>query len=200
LPDVGIFRTNVSSLKGVFYAEDWKLKDKDTNIDYDIAYVLRDIRFLVEEISKKKGHIEKLTIIAGDQLLVFFRGSHILGIITLQNANVSLLDVMASVFLKQVMTESSPLRYREKRSSEIQPKPEELEIPKTLAREVVYLSQQSEEIFTQIPEYVRDILYLVDGTRTVREIIELSGRPPEVVLDVIITFLTNRVISFEKRT
>jgi len=198
LPDVGIFRTNVSSLKGVFYAEDWKLKNKDINIDCDIEYVLGDIRFLVEEVSKNKGHIEKLTITAGDQLLVFFRGSHILGIITLQNANVSLLDVMASIFLKQAMIESGP-RFREK-PSEVEPKLEELEIPKTLAREVVYLSQQSEEIFTQIPEYARDILHLVDGTRTVREIIELSGRPPEVVLDIIITFLTNRVISFEKRT
>ena len=182
MPDVGIFRTNVSSLKGVFYAEDWKLKELDINIDYDIEYVLSDIRFLVEEVSKKKRHIEKLTITAGDQLLVFFRGSHILGIITLQNANVSLLDVMASVFLKQAMIESG-LRFREK-PSEVEPEPEELEIPKTLAREVVYLSQQGEEILTQIPEYVRDILYLVDGTRTVREIIELSGRPPEVVLDI----------------
>lgn len=193
------FRENVYGVRGVFLFRNEEMVEKDIDIDFDIRNLLIGISYLTDMIREKKGDIRKLSIKGNDQLFLFFRNQYMLGIIAQKNVNEPLLEVMATIFLKQAHIKGDRrMRITQQTHSVIPLNPHEPELPITLAKEIICFTRGSEDILSSIPEYAREVLSLVDGTRTVRDVIELSGRPPEVVLDVLLTSLNHCLISFKK--
>jgi hypothetical protein len=185
LLDVSVLRKNICGIRGAFLTKNGEMQNIDMDINRDVEHLSRAIFYLFDFVYQKKGNIRKLCIISDDQLFLFFYNLYVLGIICSQDVNTILLDVVARGFL-ELATESGSLCEA----------PEKLEFPKTLAKKVPHFNQSQEKILLDAPDYAGQVLKFINGTRTVRDIIEQSKLPPEVVLDVILAYSKRSVLEF----
>jgi len=185
LLDMSMLRKNIRGIKGAFLTRDGDMLDVDMELDRDIERISRIIFYLSDIVCEKKGTIKKFSIASDDRFFLFFHNSYVLGVIVSPDTDLFLLDVVASRILELV---EDLQKTRET--------PEKQELPKTLAREVPHFNQPKEKVLLNAPAYACQVLKFVNGTRTVKEIIEQSKLPPEVVLDVILAYSKRSVLVF----
>ncbi len=178
--DIRILRENIRGIKGAFLTKDGAVLEVDVEIDRGLEHLSRNIFYLCDVACDKKGTIKKVSIEGNDLVFLFFQGPYTLGVITSPDVNVWLLNVLGS-HIAELVEEPS----------------EVLQLPRTLAREVPFLSQPKEKVLQDAPTYAGQVLQFVDGTRTVRDIIEQSELPPEVVLDVILAYNRRSTLMFK---
>ncbi|MBU7013320.1 MAG: hypothetical protein HXS52_09125 [Theionarchaea archaeon] len=80
------------------------------------------------------------------------------------------------------------------------PSPEEAFVPPSLEDQIPYLDKPREQILPNVSQYARQVLQFVDGIRTIREIIDKSNLPPEVVMDVILAHRRSSVLHYREKT
>ena len=183
--DMSILRKNIRGIKGAFLTRDGDMLDVDMELNRDIERISGIIFYLSDIVCEKKGTITKFSITSDDQFFLFFHNSYVLGVIVSPDVNLFLLDVVASRILELA---EDLQKTREA--------PEKPELPKTLAREVPHFNHPKEKVLLNAPAYACQVLEFVNGTRTVKEIIEQSKLPPEVVLDVILAYSKRSILVF----
>lgn len=185
MSDVSILRENIRGVKGALLTRNGEVIDVDVESVKNLEHLCKIIFYLADFVCEKKGSIRRVCLVSGDQLFLFFHNSYVLGIIGSPDVNTFLLDMVAWQFLQQT-----------RKSEKVQEAFEEREFPRTLAREIPRFNQPREKVLSNAPAYAGRVLRFVDGIRTIRDIIEQSELPPEVVLDVILAYSKESVIVF----
>lgn len=185
LHDISILRKNIRGIKGAFLTKDGEMLDTDISSCRDIEHLSKALFYLSDVVCGEKGDIKKLSIASHDRFFLFFHNSYVLGVVASPDVDLFLLDVVASKILELTGEPREPVKA-----------PEKLELPKTLAREVPHFCQPKEEVLQNAPQYASRVLKFVNGTRTVKDIIEQSNLPSEVVLDVILAYCRRSILVF----
>ena len=177
--DVSILQKNIRGVKGAFLIKDGEILN--TDMDRDMEHLSTIIFYLTDMVCRRKGTIKKLSIGTADQFFLFFKEPYVLGVAMSSDSDPLVLDIVIDGVFRLVSTMSDS---------------DKLEFPKTLAREVPHFVRSRDDVLFNAPEYARKVLEFVDGTHTVRDIIGRSKLPPEVVLDVILTYARSSVLAF----
>lgn len=171
-------RGKIRGIKGVFLAEGTTVLHTDIELDGDAIFSCWLIEMLLDVICEKKKNINCLYVDGKDRFFVFVNG--------MPGANMLLLRMLARKPLEDVrmwedQTERAHVSERELREDQI------------------IVSTLSQEDLSELPEIVRSLLVLVNGERTLREIVRLSSLPPEQVIEFIHNYRrTGNLLGIEK--
>jgi hypothetical protein len=163
---------------GSFIMENGEMKE--TDLEGDLQFEIQNIYYLIEAVTGKRDF--RVLLICGEKRLffVYIHQRYIVGALLNQAANVPLLTLVTRKML-EAPVEEPPVKY-----------------PLTFEDMVPVFDEREHEVLPNVPEYARQVLKFVDGTRTIREIINESGLQPEVVLDVIMAYRRSSVIHYRK--
>ncbi|MGC1120542.1 MAG: hypothetical protein WBA22_05560 [Candidatus Methanofastidiosia archaeon] len=161
---------------GSFIMENGKMKE--TDLEGDLQFEIQNIYYLIEAVTGKRDF--RVLLICGEKKMffVYIYQRYIVGALLNQAANVPLLTLMIRKILEAPEEES------------------EIEYPLTFEGNVPVFDENRNEVLPNVPEYARQVLEFVDGTRTIREIIKESGLRREVVLDVIMAYRRSSVLHY----
>jgi hypothetical protein len=134
----------------------------------------------------KKTDIIRVSILAEDYCFLFFQDIYVLGVITTEKVNLPFLNMVIKGMLEVIKKE------REKQRDE------EFKFPKTFARKKIHFIQPRETVLVDAPPYAQKVLENINETNSIRHIIEESSIPPEVVLDVILTYVKASILEFDE--
>jgi len=169
-------KDSIGGITGSFTLKDGEVIE--TDLDCDLGFVTQSILYLSEAVTETKD-LTRLIIFGEKQnLSVHFHSEYILGVLMARTGNVQLLHLMVRRILETPEEELS-----------------EAHLPE-LEDRIPYFDRPRKDVLSNVPAYARQVLEYVDGTRTIKEIIEESTLPPEVVLDVILSYRRSSVLHY----
>lgn len=179
-------RGKIHGIKGVFLAEGTTILHTDIESNEDTIFSCWPIRMLLDVIREKKKNINCIYVDGNDRFFIFVNGKYILGVVTSPNVNLPLLRILAKKTLENVGTQEDQT--------------EEAKVSKRiLPEDQVIVSALSAEELSELPEMVRSLLELVNGERTLKEIVRISSLPPEQVVEFIHNYRrTGKLLGIEK--
>lgn len=170
-------KESMGGIVGSFVLKDGDIAEADLNCDF--GFVVQSLLYLREAVTERKS-LTRFTVFGENHnFSVYFYPGHMVGVLLTGTANIQLLNLMVRRILEPV--------------------PEELAEPPPPSFEnlVPFFDRPREEVLPNVPVYARQVLEFVDGTRTIKDIIEQSMLPPEVVLDVILSFRRSSVLHYK---
>ena len=171
-------KESIGGVTGSFILQNWEVVESDMTCE--LQFITQSIVYLMEAISDRRTLRQFVIFGEKANFSVSFRGDKVAGVLLDPTANIQLLNLV----LKRVLDI---------------PEPEEIkhEVWPGLEEKIPYLERPREDVLPNVPQYARQVLEYVDGTRTIREIMEQSGLPPEVVLDVILSYRRTSIIHYK---
>ena len=172
-------KESVGGVIGSFVIRNREIIESD--LQRDLQFVTQSVFYLMDAVTEKKDL--KYVTISGENcgFYVYFHQDYVIGVVIAPNANTHLLNLMIRRLLES---------------------PEQKEVPQerplTLEDYVPYFDRPAEDVIPNVPQYARQVLVFVDGKRTIREIMAVSHLPPEVVLDVILSYRRSSVIHYRE--
>ncbi len=175
-------KESMGGILGSFTMKERKLVEVDT--DSDLQFATQSILYLMDAVTEYKN-LKRLALFGEKGILsVYFYSDYIIGVFLACTANLELLNL---IMRRILAAPEEPL--------EITEEAPEVDFP--VLRKVPYFDRPREEILDNVPSYARQVLEFVDGTSTIDEIIKKSNLPPEVVLDVILSYRRSSVIHYK---
>ncbi len=171
-------KESIGGIVGSFTLKDGEIIESD--LERDLGFVTQSILYLSEAVRETKD-LKRLSIFGEKQnLSVYFYADRILGVLIARTGNVQLLNLMVRRIVET---------------------PEEGELPHEASlafeNQVPYFDQPRDEVLPNVPQYARQVLEFVDGARTIKEILDVSQLPPEVVFDVILSYRRSSVLHYK---
>ncbi|MBU7031151.1 MAG: hypothetical protein HXS53_01345 [Theionarchaea archaeon] len=188
LTDISSIKENVRAVRGVFLLQQGTLykSDIDGISEQSLHHLSETISYWKETMESGGNEIIRMSILAEDYCFLFFQDSYTVGVITSEDVNVPFLSIIVNKMLELIKNEIK----KEENN--------QLKLPKTFAQNSLSFTQPREVILAIAPRYARKVLEYVDGTRTIRDIVEESLLPAEMVLDVILTYTKASIITFNE--
>ncbi len=170
-------KESIHGVVGSFVLKDGKMIQSD--LDPDLLYITQSICYLTEMVNERRN-ISQLAFLGEEKdLFVYFHQDLAAGVLLTHTANIPLLNY----FVKRLLERKEDVHLPEPFSS-------------TLEGKVPYFDRPKGEVLPNVPKYARQVLEFVDGKRTIRDIIEQSALPLEVVLDVILSYRRSSVLHY----
>lgn len=183
---VSLLRERVQRVKGVFLAKGGIILQTDTGPGKGATFPSWPIEYLLEIIREKKGNVSSIYINGNDRFFIFVNGAYVLGVLTLPDVNTPLLRMVARKTLEDVRIKED--------QAEIAGISE-----RKLPEDQIVVSRMSAADLSELPETVRSLLELVDGKRTLHEIVRLSDLPLEQVVEFVHNYRrTGNLLGIEK--
>jgi hypothetical protein len=186
MPRITPLGKTMHGIKSAFLMEEGDILDIDTQSDTEVIFPSMTIQFLLETIREKKRSVKSISISADDRLFIFVHDKYVLGITTMPDVNVPMLNLMARQILTHVETQEEL--------------PESVKgAGKSLPENQIIVSRLSPGEISELPDAIRSLLSLVDGHRTLKEIVRLSDLPTEQVVEFIHNYRrTGKLVGIEK--
>lgn len=171
-------RESVGGVISSFILENWEVVESD--LTCDLQFVTQSIIYLMDKITEKKDL--SMVIIFGEKsnFVVSFHYDYIVGVLLSQTANIHLLNLVVRRIL------GIPGRLKMKK--------EQLY---ALEKQIPFLDKPREEVLSSVPRYAREVLEIVDGKRTVHDIIEQSHLPPDAVIDILVAYRKSALLHYK---
>lgn len=170
----------IRGINGAFILTDGTIAEN--NLKEDLKFITYNISYLRQAITERRTCEGLLIFGERYNFVVYFSHDRTIGILLDHTTNLPL------------------LQYVVRRMLESPPSPEEAFVPPSLEDQIPYLDKPREQILPNVSQYARQVLQFVDGIRTIREIIDKSNLPPEVVMDVILAHRRSSVLHYREKT
>lgn len=169
-------KESVGGVLGSFILRNGELVESD--LEHDPQFATQSILYVVEVVTERKRDIKQVAI-SGEKacLCVTFYLGYIICVKLTHAANAPLLNLM----IRRIL-ESAEKELPERTS--------------TLEEQIPFFDRPKEDVISNVPQYARQVLEFVDGKRTIKDIMEISHLPPEVVLDVILSYRRSSVLHY----
>jgi hypothetical protein len=171
----------IGGIIGSFIMKSGEMKESD--LESDLLFEIQNISYLVEAVTERKDFREFLILGEKKGFFVYFHDEYMVGVLLRHDANISLLSLMIRKILETPDKESEAH--------------EPIREPSTLWQQVPIFDQSKEEVLPNVPVYARQVLKFVDGTHTIKDILEESELEPEVVLDVILAYRRTSILHYK---
>jgi len=168
-------KESVGGVLGSFILKNGKLIESD--LKHSPQFVIHSILYLHEAVTERKDL--KRVLIFGEKtnFSVVFHPGYVIGVLLTQGANIHLLNLVIRRILE--------------------PSRQPPEGPPSLEEQIPFFDRPRGDVLPNVPAYARQVLEFVDGNRTIRDILEQSRLPPEVVWDIILSYRRSSVIHFK---
>lgn len=169
-------KERVGGVLGSFILRNGEIVESD--LKEEPQFAIQSILYLVEVVTESKRDLKQVAI-SGEKacLCVTFYLGYIICVKLTPTANTQLLNLM----IRRIL-ESAEKELPERTSS--------------LEGQIPFFDRSKEDVIPNVPAYARQVLEFVDGKRTIKDIIEVSHLPPEVVLDVILSYRRSSVLHY----
>ncbi|MBU7019391.1 MAG: hypothetical protein HXS44_17930 [Theionarchaea archaeon] len=169
-------KESVGGVLGSFVLKNGEIVESD--VEEGIQFLVQSILYLEEVVRESKRDLKQVAVSGGKACLcVTFYLDYIVCVKLTPAANTHLLNLM----IKRIL-ESAEKELPKKTSS--------------LEEQVPFFDRSKDDVIPNVPVYARQVLEFVDGKRTIRDIIEVSHLPREVVLDVILSYRRSSVLHY----
>lgn len=183
MSEVALIRKNLRGIEGVFLIKEGEVVETDIEPDRKVTFPSWAIHYLLDLIRERKN-VRSVSIIAENWLFIFIHNAYVLGIITLPDVNMPLLRVVAKMTLERA-------RLDKVKSAEV--------ARERLPEDQILVSRLSANELSELPDTVRSLLELVNGKRTLRDIVKLSDLPLEQVVEFIHNYRrTGKLLGIKK--
>jgi hypothetical protein len=188
LTGISSIKENVRAVKGVFLLRKGTMFDSDLNgiSEQSLQHLSEITSYWKGTMGKRENDITRMSILAEDYCFLFFQDIYILGVMASEEINIPFLRVVVNRILELIINEIETLEN------------EQLKLPETFAHDPLHFTQPREMVLSTAPRYAHKVLEFVDGTRSIKDIVEESLLPPEMVLDVILTYIKASILKFNE--
>ncbi|MFQ6088883.1 MAG: hypothetical protein ACE5K0_08290 [Candidatus Methanofastidiosia archaeon] len=172
-------KENVGGIKGSFLIKGKSIIESD--LDINVSYISKSISYLNDVLHERERDVKKITVTGSDSTVFYLDTPYILGVVASSQVNLPLLDLVAAKILKNV---TSKRAVEKSKLSSIEDEVPSFKISPDIV--IPYLS-----------DYEMNVLKYVNGKNTVREIVELSEEPQEVVARVIVAYIKKGTLTLK---
>lgn len=189
MPDITSLRKMVHGVKDVFLIEGETVLDVDCESNKEVSFPFVPVQYLLEIIREEKQSIRSFSISAGDRFFFFVHDPYALGIVTQVDVNIPMLTVVARRILEHVEIRED---MQEKLTEKVKPM-------RSLPEDQIIISRLTPDELSELPKMIRSLLELVNGKRTLKDIVILSELPLEQAVEFIHNYRrTGKLLGIEK--
>lgn len=169
-------RESTGGIIGSFFVKKGEIEESD--LEGDLQFVMQSFFYLMETVTEQK-ELKEFSIYGEEKnFFVLIYSPYIVGVLLECTANIPLVSLMVRKVLETLE------------------QPEVVELSESEAY-IPFFDRPKEAVLPNVPAQARQVLQFVDGIRTVRDIIEESGLPSEIVLSIIKAYRRTSVLHYK---